>query len=77
MNYAILKDGVVVNIIYIHDKNRDEFPEAIALNNIPAGIGDTYVNGVFYRNGERLLTDAEELEQMYMALSLLGVNVDE
>lgn len=77
MNYAIVENNVVVNVIYIHDKNRSEFPTAIALNGVPAGVGDTYVDGVFYRNGERLLTDAEEVDYMREALALLGVSLDE
>lgn len=77
MNYAIIKDGVVVNVIYLHDMNRNEFPDAIPLGDVPAGIGDTYTDGVFFRNGERLLTAAEEASQMREALALLGVSMDD
>ena len=77
MNYAIVRDGVVVNVIYIHDKNRNDFPDAVALNDVPAGIGDSYIDGVFYRNGAAVLSPTEEARQMREALALLGVNMDD
>lgn len=76
MNYAIVENGVVVNVVYLHDMNRNEFPDAVPLGDVPAGIGDTYADGVFYRDGERVLTAAEEAGQMREALALLGVNAD-
>ena len=81
MNYAMIDNGVVTNVIWLHPKNAADFPNAVALNNIPATMGDTYEDGVFYRNGERVLTDAEiaqaEMADMQAALALLGVTVDE
>ena len=77
MNYAIVENGVVINVIYLHDMNRDEFPNAIQLNDVPACIGDTYADGEFYRDGIPVLTPAEEADQMREALALLGVNMDE
>ena len=51
MDYALIEDGIVVNTIYLHPMNADEFPNAAAMNGLPIAIGDTYVDGKFYRNG--------------------------
>lgn len=77
MNYAIVENGVVVNVICLHDKNLSDFPDAVALNDVPAGIGDAYIDGVFYRDGVAILSPTEEARQMREALALLGVNADE
>lgn len=80
MNYALIENGIITNVIWLHPGNAAEFPNAVALNDIPAGIGDTYENGVFYREGERVLTAAErmqaEMDDMKAALAELGVTVD-
>ncbi len=47
MNYAIIEDGVVVNIIVLNDENAAEFPGAVKLGTQPAFIGDLYADGVF------------------------------
>lgn len=81
MNYALIENGVVTNIIWLHPRNADDFPNAVPLHDIPAVAGDTYEDGVFYRNGEHVLTAAEiaqaEKEDMQAALALLGVTIDE
>ena len=85
MNYALIENGAVENIIWLHPGNASDFPHAVALNDIPAEIGDSYEDGAFYRDGERVLTAAEqaaakaeaEKEDMKAALALLGVNADE
>ena len=80
MNYALIENGIITNVIWLHPGNADEFPNAVALDDIPAGIGDTYADGVFYREGERVLTAAErmqaEMDDMKAALAELGVTVD-
>lgn len=80
MNYALIENGIITNVIWLHPGNAAEFPNAVALNDIPAGIGDTYEDGVFYREGERVLTAAErmqaEMDDMKAALAELGVTVD-
>ena len=81
MDYALIENGIVTNIIWLHPKNAENFPNAVPMSNIPAAIGDTYTDGVFYRNGERVLTIVEQLQKeatdMQEALALLGVNIDE
>lgn len=81
MNYALVENGVVTNLIWLHSSNADEFPDAVQLNDIPVAIGDTYVDGVFYREGVKVLTAVEavqaEADEMREALALLGVSVNE
>ena len=80
MNYALVEDGVVVNLVWLHPANAAEFPGAVPLGDIPAAIGDTWDGEYFYRNGERVLTFAEQVqkdtEDMRSALELLGITGD-
>lgn len=77
MRYAVIEDGVVVNVIALTDEAAGDFPNAVPMGDIPAGIGDTYENGAFYRNGAKVLTHAEAalatLETAFQAY-MEGVN---
>lgn len=77
MRYAILEEGKVVNVIALTEDSAADFPAAVPMGDIPAGIGDTYADGVFYRNGGRVLTQAEDaivtLETAFQAY-IEGVN---
>ena len=73
MRYAIVTDGVVSNIIALRSSNAADFPGAVALYDRPAGIGDSYQDGKFYRDGAEVLTAAEEIAAMRAALETLGV----
>lgn len=81
MNYALVENGVVVNVIYLHPMNADDFPNAVPIGAIPVAIGDNYENGTFYRDGEKVLTAFErnqaEKDDMKAALATLGVTVNE
>lgn len=59
MNCAIVENGQVTNIIWLDPKNAAEFPEAVPIADVPAGIGDAFADGAFYRDGVRLLTPLE------------------
>ena len=61
MNYALIENGVVINLIWLYEGNAHEFPNAVALNGRPVAIGDAYADGVFSRDGEPVLTYAERL----------------
>lgn len=63
MNYAVVENGIVINVIWLYYSNANEFPNAVPLNDVPAGIGDVYKNGAFYRNGERILTPIEVIQK--------------
>ena len=81
MDYALIEDGIVTNIIWLHPHNESEFHNAVSLNDRSVGIGDTYDGTDFYRDGEKVLTSLEqaqaELEDAKAALALLGVTDDE
>ena len=49
----------------------DEFPNAVQIDDLSVNIGDTYVDGVFYHNGERVRTNAEIMGEMQEALNIL------
>lgn len=80
MDYALIENGVVANIIYLHPMNASDFPNAVSIGDYPVSIGDTYADGEFYRNGEALKTASElareETNDMQAALNELGVSVD-
>ena len=81
MNYALIENGVVTNIIWLYETNADEFPGAVKLGERQVEIGDTYEDGRFYRDGAEVLT-AEEAAQLEAvtyaeALQVLGVEVME
>jgi len=61
MDYALIENGQVVNLISLHPDNAADFPSAVPLNGVPVQIGDTLENGVFYRNGEPVRTVLEEM----------------
>lgn len=77
MRYAVITEGAVTNIIALRETNAGDFPGAVALHDRPVGIGDTYSDGKFYRDGEEVLTAQEEIEQYKAALQTLGVVTDE
>lgn len=77
MRYAIVTSGAVTNVIALREINAGDFPGAVALHDRPVGIGDSYQDGKFYRDGEELLTAQEEIEQYKAALQTLGVVTDE
>ena len=81
MNYALITNGVVSNIIWLYDGNAQEFPDAVKLGDRPVGIGDTYTDGKFYRDGVEVLTPLEqaqaEIDAYKAALNELGVKTEE
>lgn len=81
MRYALISNGIVVNVIWLNDKNASDFPSAVKLGDRPVTMGDTYADGKFYRDGEEVLTPLEqaqaEIEQYKAALQKLGVDTEE
>ena len=77
MNYALIENGVVTNLIWLYPANAAEFPGAVPLGGVPAASGDTWDGERFYRHGQPVLTAAvraaAEAQDMRAALSLLGV----
>lgn len=81
MNYAMVENGIVTNVIWLYSINAADFPSAVPCRDIPAAIGDTYDGEHFYRGGERVLTALEQAqkdaEDMAEALKLLGVETEQ
>lgn len=81
MNYALIENGIVTNIIWLYETNADEFPGAVKLGERQVEIGDTYEDGRFYRDGAEVLTAEEAAVQaaaLYVeALETLGVETME
>ena len=77
MNYALIENGVVTNIIWLYETNAEEFPGAVKLGERQVEIGDTYEDGKFFREGTEVLTAEEAAVQaaaLYAeALETLGV----
>ena len=81
MRYAIVTDGIVTNVIALNDRNASDFTTAVKLGDRPVGIGDTYADGKFYRDGVEVLTPMEqaqeEIDEYKAALNELGVETEE
>ena len=77
MDYALIENGVVTNLIYLHPSNAADFPNAVPLGGVPAAIGDTWDGAQFLRDGQPVLTASQqataEAQDMRAALALLGV----
>ena len=63
MTYAKIENGKVTNLIEVRTAQAHEFPDCVPLNDIPAMIGDTYYDGIFYRHGEQVKSTAQLLEE--------------
>lgn len=61
MNYALIENGRVVNLIWLHPDNAAEFPGAVPYGDAMVQVGDEYDGQDFYRQGQRVLTPWEEL----------------
>lgn len=57
-NMALVSDGVVVNVLWCSDKAA-QTGTLIDPDGRPVGIGDTYSDGKFYRDGKEVLTPLE------------------
>lgn len=77
MNYALIENGIVTNIIWLYDGNAGEFPTAVKLEDRRVEIGDTYEDGRFYRDGVEILTAAETAAAYQAALAVLGIETEE
>ena len=71
MNYAMIDDGVVSNMIWLNEENAAEFPSAVPIGDRPVRIGDAYENGAFYHDGNAVLTPYEALHVAQEAIAEL------
>lgn len=58
-NMAKVEDGVVTNILWC-SVTEPQTETLIDLGDRPVGIGDTYTDGKFYRDGVEVLTPLED-----------------
>lgn len=76
MDYALIDNGLVANIIYLHPMNADEFPNAVSTNGLPIKIGDTYAEGKFYRDGKEIVpVPTEQLYTLDEAAAIIASEV--
>ena len=77
MNYALIENGVVTNLIWLYPANAADFPNAVPMGDIPAAIGDTWDGAQFLRDGQPVLTASQQAaadaQDMRAVLALLGV----
>ena len=59
MNYALIENGVVTNIIWLNERNAGEWPGAIRLYDRMVEVGDTYDGEKFWRDGTEVLPPME------------------
>ena len=66
MNYAMVENGVVTNVIWLNPCNACEFEGVYPVGDMPVAIGDVFDDGKYYRNGLQIqaptLTDTEKLK---------------
>ena len=67
MNYALVENGVVANIIWLYEGNAHEFAGAMPMGDRAVQIGDTYENGAFYHEGARVMSRLEQTEAEHAA----------
>lgn len=73
---ARVANGNVINIEWCSDR-ATETASLKETHGIPVAVGDRYEDGAYYRNGERLLSDAERIADMEAALAILLGGVTE
>lgn len=71
MTYARIKDGIVVNVLSINRSQAHEFPDCVPMFDIPAGIGDTYEDGKFFRDGIEIKSTAQQLAEANDVINIL------
>lgn len=67
------KNNVVINI-ECHPDGAIETEILVNMNDYPVSIGDIYKDGVFYRNGELLLT---EIDSLYLIINEYEIKEEE
>lgn len=74
MDFAILENSKVKIIVGIFPSNWQQFEEVVVANR-NVQVGDDYIMGIFYRNGERVLSPEEVEYQQVQDIITQGVGV--
>lgn len=73
MRAAIIKNGIVTNVIVI---DPDRYTgTAVKIGELPVAIGDAYDGTDFYRDGEKVEARVDHTDEYIEALQILGVEV--
>lgn len=64
---AVITDGVVTNMIWCSDTEEGS-ETLLSTDERPVGVGDTYEDGKFYRDGVEVLTPLEEAQKQLQDL---------
>ena len=75
MPYAVIEDGVVVNIIVLNEENAAEFPNAVKLPDKPVDIGDSYIDGEFLNVAELLAVQLDTANETIAELDAMVVDL--
>ncbi|MEA4927988.1 MAG: hypothetical protein VB104_04845 [Candidatus Limiplasma sp.] len=76
MQYAVIENGAVVNVIWLDPRNAADFPDAVPVGDVAAGIGDGYADGAFWRDGARLLTPPEAAQATIATLDAAVLDLE-
>lgn len=77
MEYALILNSFVVNIIYLHPMHASDYPDAVPINGIAVEIGDEYRNGHFYREGKIVTMYPYEDERYGISPEILSIIKDD
>ena len=70
---AVIDSGIIVNMVWCNDNTPDTETQKDP-GDRPVGIGDTYSDGKWYRDGVEILTPSEVImADMKQALDILGI----
>lgn len=79
MNYAVMEDGVVTNIIVLYPSNAKDFPGVVPCGDVPVAIDDTWDGQDFYRDGEKVVSPLaaarQEVQTMQEELPMLKAQI--
>ena len=76
MRYALIRNGIVVNLIWLDPGNVNDFPGAVPVGDIAASIGDAYADGVFRHDGIALKTPVQDAQAMIAELDSAVVDLE-
>lgn len=72
MDYAIVENGTVTNVVVLKQKDLPYFPDAVLIpEGTLTGIGDQYKDGKFYRDGEEITSQPWQAAEMQRLSNLL------
>ena len=73
MDFAQIRDGIVVNIISLRDSQLGEFPDCVPTNGFDVHIGDYHGQGRFYRNGKLVKTALQSADDQLKEASSVAI----